>query len=179
MELRPCPPPFGAANDNHVHASVLGHLQIRECAHLSRGEDSSITKASHRTGNVAETDRHEIRSEIEHRLDRFRGSWLRPRHQANAVGRPLGAGDLSLSSDPVTRRGAANTEHPQAACLRDSMREATLTRSGHGSKDEWNGSSQVVGKPVRHPTRLVRARSPIRHMYTAHPDAHSRPSGPD
>ena len=89
------PSAFGAANDNHVHARVLGHLQIRECAHLSRGEDSGITKASHRTGNVAETDRHEIRSEIEHHLDLLGGSWLRPRHQANAVGRPFGAGDLS------------------------------------------------------------------------------------
>jgi hypothetical protein len=155
------PSAFGAANDNHVHARLLGHLQIGECAHLGRGEDCGITKAGHRTGNVAETDRHQIRSEIEHRLDLLGCPWLRPRHQANAVGRPTGAGNLSLSSDPVTRRGAANTEHAQAACLRDSMSEATLTGSGHRSKDEGNGSSQVVGKPVRHRMRLVRARGRI------------------
>ena len=41
------------------------------------------------------------------------------------------------------------------------MREATLTRAGHGSKDDWYGSPQGVGKPVRHPARLVRARCPI------------------
>src|ERR687898_1067269 len=40
------------------------------------------------------------------------------------------------------------------------MREATLTRSGHGRKDKGNGGPQVVGKPVHHRTRLVRARSP-------------------
>ena len=65
---------FGAACDDEVDPCVVRLIKVRERAHLSRGEDAGIPKPTDRAHQVSEADRYEVRSQVKHCVELFRGA---------------------------------------------------------------------------------------------------------